>query len=86
MIGMHTETSQLHARSAVLRSFETECYRICYALLGDERQSLLAAESALRELFRDSGFYRLDTPQQSRYMRKLAMRAAIRQHASAVRN
>ncbi|WP_135554440.1 hypothetical protein [Paenibacillus cymbidii] len=80
---MPTETTQLHTRTAVLRSLETECYRVCYALLGNERQSLLAAESTLRELFRDNGFYRLDASQQSRHMRKLAMRAAIRQHGAS---
>lgn len=74
---MATDTLYMRQRADVLRTLETECYRICYALLEDERLSLWAAKRTIGKLFLEEGFYALDRQRQRQHMRRLSVREAL---------
>jgi len=68
-------------RVECLRSWELDCYRLCYEILQSELLAAEAAKEALICLYTEPAFFGTVGPEQFRVMKREAIRASMEQLA-----
>lgn len=64
-------------RVSLLKTYEVECYQICYAFLHQESLAMEAATKTIFALYREDSFYKSDTDQQKSTMRRMALKSSL---------
>lgn len=64
-------------RIEALRAAEASCYGVCLHVLREEKNAAMAAQAALRDLYRDETFWTLPEENRERRIRKAAAVRAL---------
>lgn len=64
-------------RVSLLKTYEVECYRICYAFLNQESLAMEAAMKAIFTLYREDSFFNSNTDQQKSALRRTALKSSL---------
>jgi hypothetical protein len=68
---------ELQQRATLLKSYETECYSVCFYLLQCETKAVEASKQALINIIRDDRFFLHQEHYRDECVRKAAARASI---------
>ncbi len=69
-------------RVDLLRSYETDCYRICYFILNCEQLALTAAQHTLFQLLNDDNFFQQDDVYRALRTKYMSKKSALQTHCN----